>query len=281
MAESSSAAAVNTPLGLFNKCTIEQFSNAPDYKPTEKILIVGESGSGKTTLAINILFYLIKPFSSICFITPSKEDTSIAAFKAICVASNMPLYIFDIEQGIPDLSFAVFVIDDYYTSTGRDGRVETLLKTLVNRGRHKGNHVIYNAQLANRIPAEIKNNNTGVYLSAGMIADEGIWDKLNKNKPINVDESLLKEGRWFKYSFDKGKGVLVEVSWRTLYPAEIVQRMKGKSRGLPKAKSILMKQLPQADKVNKKILTEGRSYTPAASPCSFSQLIAKFPSANK
>lgn len=192
--------------------------NGKGYKSTEKILIVGPSGSGKTSLACNLIYYRIKPFCEIVFVMPegSHSDCSIETLKKWCNDVDIPVSTITIEdllagknkdknKGIQISDSSVWVIDDYYTSTSRNMSVEKLLKELVNRGRHDGKHVIYCAQLARNLPAEIKINNTGIYLSGDIVGDEDLYQYFSIKPPNNIDvlaREKFDKHTWLEYDKD-------------------------------------------------------------------------------
>ena len=173
------------------------------YKQTSKILIIGPSGSGKTTLAINLCFYTIEHFGAIHIITPldSQTDEKFIFLANLCKDANIQIQFNTAEDigtegssslgsrvrnGTPILtnkSGTVVIIDDYYTSTGRDPNLEYLLKHLINTGRHSGIHIIYCAHLATRLPNEIKTNNNGIYISGSFMNNESVFKGLGFPMP--------------------------------------------------------------------------------------------------
>lgn len=204
-----------------------------NYIPTKKILIVGESGSGKTTLACNLIYYYIKPFTHVVFVTPSHEDISLNVFRELCEKSGIAFFIKDDKTflSVPEMpGGGVWVIDDYYTSTGRNQAIETLLKELVNRGRHKEKHVIYCAQLASRLPSEIKSNNTDLFISKAVAEDEKNYERLgvptpHKEELDNIKDEDDMEKKWYKYKTRR----LYEVKEKTpINRHQIIQKLKSK-----------------------------------------------------
>ena len=100
-------------------------------------------------------------------------------------------------------SGTVVIIDDYYTSTGRDPNLEHLLKHLINTGRHSGIHIIYCAHLATRLPNEIKTNNNGIYISGSFMNNESVFKGLGYPMPekeniIGYTDSIENEKKaWY------------------------------------------------------------------------------------
>jgi energy-coupling factor transporter ATP-binding protein EcfA2 len=175
---------------------------------TEKFLIIGPSGSGKTTLAVNLIVYTIKSFGGIVFIIPkmSQKDEPITTLEYYCKEAKIPVYLLDVNDislgQIPEIEGGgVYVIDDYYLSSGRDTTIERLLMEMVNKGRKLGMHVLYLAQLATRLPAEIKNNNSGIYLSSEIINKPKIYESLNISKPDIIPKTS--KHRWYSYENDE------------------------------------------------------------------------------
>ena len=216
--------------GLFINEVMKSKKNK--YIPTQKILIVGESGSGKTTLACNLMYYTIKPFSHVVFITPSQDDVSLNLFKELCEKAEIPFFVKDDKTflSVPELpGGSVWVIDDYYTSTGRNSQIETLLKELVNRGRHKERHVIYCAQLASRLPSEIKSNNTDLFISKTVAEDENNYEKLGVPTPYKEEIDKVKDEEsdriWYKV---KNKRLYEVVQKPPINKSQIIQRLKSK-----------------------------------------------------
>jgi hypothetical protein len=146
---------------LSNKTSIGQ-----GYKSTEKYLVIGKSGSGKTQLAFDLIYFIIQPFSSIVYINSHFDDKILLNFSKWCEEAGIPVYNIpsDDLSVIPDITNGVFLIDDCYTSTGRDKNIELLVKELWNKGRWKGNHVIYIAHTDKRLPTETLYNSSGVFV---------------------------------------------------------------------------------------------------------------------
>jgi ABC-type oligopeptide transport system ATPase subunit len=180
--------------------------NVKQMNKTEKYLIIGASGSGKTTFACNMLYYHVKPFCGIVVISPHKnendqnaseteaevvDDISISTLQYNCEKAKMPIYRKTFEEfgTIPDIEdSSVWIIDDYYTSTGRNKDLEVFLKQLVNNGRHTGKHVIYCAHNVKYLPHEIKDNNTGIFLSEEVASKESVYKSLGLDIPKNIPE---------------------------------------------------------------------------------------------
>ena len=184
------------------------------YKQTSKILIIGPSGSGKTTLAINLCFYTIEHFGAIHIITPldSQTDEKFIFLANLCKDANIQIQFNTAEEVgnnktpiLTNKSGTVVIIDDYYTSTGRDPNLEHLLKHLINTGRHSGIHIIYCAHLATRLPNEIKTNNNGIYISGSFMNNESVFKGLGYPMPekeniIGYTDSIENEKKaWYLF----------------------------------------------------------------------------------
>lgn len=212
---------------------VDKFKKKGDkeYKRTEKFLVVGPSGSGKTSIAVNLVYYLIAPCNGIVFILPkgSHTDTSIKRLQKYCEKAKMPFYIKTFEDylTIPDIpESSVWVIDDYYTSTNRDPGVERFIKGLVNNGRHEGKHIIYCAHLANRLPAEIKINNTGIFISGVFASEPDFYSGLDVSPPkIMPEPSTLDDHIWYKYNRDELERVAFK---EPINESQIIQNIRNK-----------------------------------------------------
>ena len=191
-------------VGLINKSR-----KGAKYFNSTKILIVGPSGCGKTTLAINLAINNISPYSNVIYVSPesSADDSIIVNFKEWLKKAGIPFFHCLVNGNslqIPKIGNALFIIDDYYTSTGRPPILEKLIKTLLNRGRHDNNHILYLAQCASRLQPEMKQNNNGVYLKSREIAfnvfniplerlpyiDESEWNLIKPNQDIKFVKTI-------------------------------------------------------------------------------------------
>lgn len=203
---------------------------------TEKLLIIGPSNSGKTTLAVNLIVFEIKPFSAIVFIIPksSWEDEPIQTLKHYCKEAEIPLHIVDNVKQIPEIiGGAVFVIDDHYTSSNRNPEIEKLLMETVNRGRKIGVHILYIAQDSIRIPSEIKNNNTGIFLSGEIINQENLFKRLRIPEPIYKPKS--ESYKWYEVGKKDGETLLTEIEFpEPESDGQIVRQLKKKKKGAGK-----------------------------------------------
>ena len=133
------------------------------YFNSSKLLIVGPSGSGKTTLAVNLAIDYITPYSNVVYVAPqsSADDAIIVNFQEWCKKAEMPFFHCVLDGNslkVPRIGHSLFIIDDYYTSTGRPPVLEKLIKVLLNRCRHEYNHILYLAQCPSRLQPEIKQN---------------------------------------------------------------------------------------------------------------------------
>jgi energy-coupling factor transporter ATP-binding protein EcfA2 len=160
------------------------------YFHSVKYLIVGPSGSGKTTLCINLAIFTISPYNNVVYVSPqsSSENTCIVNFKEWCGEAEIPFYLCTIKDNalnFPEITDALVIIDDYYTSTGRPNVIEKLVKELFNRGRHSRNHIVYIAQCASRLQPEVIQNSNGIFVKSRVNAEKL---GLNPEKLPYVDE---------------------------------------------------------------------------------------------
>lgn len=186
--------------GQLKKSGIIKVSNkvitGQGYKSTEKLLIVGKSGSGKTTLAFELALNSISKYSSIVYICSHFNDNIVINFEKWTEKAAIPFYEISVDTksdslNIPNLTNALFIIDDYYTSSGRPKMLEKLIKELVNAGRHAGNHIIYIAHSPKYLPTEIIDNNSGVFV-----------DRPYKKFPVSYAIDPENKEYWYKITND-------------------------------------------------------------------------------
>lgn len=147
------------------------------YFNSSKFLIVGPSGSGKTVLVTNLAIFSIHPYSNVVYVSPasSADDKTIVNFQSWCDKAKLPFFHCMVQNdslNIPNIKHCLFIIDDYYTSTGRPPVVEKLIKSLFNRGRHDHNHVVYIAQCGSRLQPESLQNNNGIFIKSKILAEK-------------------------------------------------------------------------------------------------------------
>lgn len=138
------------------------------YTPVDKFLVVGQNGAGKTQLVFDLAYFVINKYSSVVYICSHFQDKIVVNYARWMKEAGMPFYMISVgEDGslnVPDVSNSLFIIDDYYTSTGRPKALEALLKQFWNKGRHKGNHIIYIAHTDKYLPHEALLNNSGLFV---------------------------------------------------------------------------------------------------------------------
>ena len=196
------------------------------YFNSTKYLVVGPSGSGKTVLTVNLAVFQIKPYSNVVYISPesSAGDSTIVNFRDWCGKAGIPFYHCRIENNalnIPKINNALFIIDDYYTSTGRPGVLETVIKKLFNVGRHDSNHVVYIAQCGSRLQPEVLQNNNGIFLKSQEFAEKFGLDK-NKIPYINGDN-------WYMIKPNQDSKYIRETDFPPIFSIqEVIKKLKSK-----------------------------------------------------
>lgn len=199
-----------------------------EFSPTRKIIIIGPSGSGKTVLAFQIAYFWIKNYNRICYISPQADDNIVCSFISWCEAAGIGFehFIYSTskkeQMELPEYENCLYIVDDYYTSTGKPAQLTTFISVLINRGRHKGNHIIYNAQASDRIPMEWWSG-FDVCLK---FADEKTFEKTYTNK-YEIEKFLENNGHWqFKSRLEPGWKLIV---FKTIHHnQEIVRNLRRK-----------------------------------------------------
>jgi len=180
------------------------------YFNSSKFVIIGPSGSGKTVLAANLAVFVVNSYSNIVYISPasSGEDRTILNLKKWCKRAEMPFFqssVTDKGLNLPRITHSLYIVDDYYTSTGRPSVVEKLIKELFNRGRHDYNHVIYIAQCDRRLQPEVIQNNNGMFVKSRIIAEKfGLAPEMishipDTDVPGGVPWFIMKPNQDYKY----------------------------------------------------------------------------------
>jgi len=161
-------------IGKKKRGGVANISNAvktgKEYFNAYKYTIIATNGCGKTTLAFDLLYYLITPFKNVMYINRQFDDKVVRNFSDWCKRAGLGFFEIQVPLdkysglNIPKLEYCVYIIDDTYTSTGRNSALELLIKQLWNSGRWDGNHVVYIAHLDNRLPSEALHNANAIFV---------------------------------------------------------------------------------------------------------------------
>lgn len=204
--------------------------NGKDYFNAYKYTIIATNGCGKTTLAFDLLYYIITPFKNVLYINRQFDDKIVKNYSDWCKRAGLGFFQVQVPLDkytgldVPKLEYCVYIIDDTYTSTGRNSALELLIKQLWNSGRWDGNHIIYIAHLDNRLPSESLHNANGIFV-----------DRPYKRFECSHDIPDVGE-HWYmlENALDPVYGTVVRIEFEEpIHTQQIIQRLSKKKNKIP------------------------------------------------